>query len=224
MGASLRYIKTLKHTENISVPECLNAFIFGNKLPEYYSQSTIYNKGDLILTFNIAINRFEIKECQDNLITGDYNPSKWKINLASEVITGKIPNFTLVQISDIKPVDITNLIWIQPTNIIDTSSSESGIINIKQVDGTYKNILPINTTDEVIYDTDKTLTNKLIDVDTQMMDDRNTIIDDILTVITQVSPYLTKPLQLNHIYVDDLITTSNINLISGGSEVGRLFI
>lgn len=97
---------------------------------------------------------------------------------------------------------------------------------VKQEDGTYTIVLPYNTPDEVLYDpnTGFTLTTKLHNIDTIVNANRDSVIEDLITLTCQLSSFISKPLQLNHVYIDDFRTIDGINLASGGFINGKLFI
>jgi hypothetical protein len=107
-----------------------------------------------------------------------------------------------------------------------TSVTVAALQRVKMSDGSYAIVLPINTTDEVYVDINenKTLTGELSNINVTITTDRDGLIDDMLTLVSQLAPFLTKPLNLNHIQVEDFTNTTNITLTSGGFEPGCLFM
>jgi hypothetical protein len=106
------------------------------------------------------------------------------------------------------------------------SITVSALQHVKMPDGTEAIVLPINTTDEVFVDmaSNKNLTGELLNINITISDERDGVIDDMLTLISQLASFLPKPLSFHHIQAEDFTNTTNIILNSGGFDPGCLFI
>jgi hypothetical protein len=107
-------------------------------------------------------------------------------------------------------------------------TSYASFIRHRQEDGTYVVIYPINTSDEVYVDinTKLTLTSKINTMDAAMTADRESIVMDMLSVMSALGPMIPKPLLLNHIYADDFSneTITTINISKGINMPGKIVI
>lgn len=100
-------------------------------------------------------------------------------------------------------------------------------IRHRQDDGSYIIMYPINTADEVYVDIDSklSLTNKIKTMDATAAGDKESIVDDILTILSVVAPMYQRPLLLNHVYADDFANASaSVNLAKGLTTSGKIFI
>jgi hypothetical protein len=106
--------------------------------------------------------------------------------------------------------------------------SYASFIRHRQEDGSYVVIYPINTSDEVYVDINSKLklTTKINTMDATMSQDRESIIEDMLSVMASLAPMFKKPLLLNHVYADDFGNdgTTSINITKGIHSPGKIFI
>jgi hypothetical protein len=91
----------------------------------------------------------------------------------------------------------------------------------KMPDGSYAIILPVNTTDEVYVDIGKqlTLTSELTNININIVDNRDSLIDDMTTLISTLSPYIPKPLQLKYIIALDMSSVGSQIIVNTGMVV-----
>lgn len=102
----------------------------------------------------------------------------------------------------------------------------SAFQRVKQDDGTYAVVLPITTTDEVYtsLQTKQSLTQKLASIDSMIDSNKDTIVEDIITILGLLSSFLPKPISLNHAYVNDLSDKNDFNITSGAFVYGKIFM
>ena len=53
MANRLKFIKALNDPDVINIQQLYFNFIFGDKIPDMYDETKIYNAGDIILRLNI---------------------------------------------------------------------------------------------------------------------------------------------------------------------------
>lgn len=106
------------------------------------------------------------------------------------------------------------------------SITVSALQRVKLADGSYAIVLPINTSDEVFVDinNNKNLTSELNEIHVTITHNRDTVIDDFIEILSQLSPFIPKPLNLNHIFTRDMTTNDWFTLISGIYTPGTIFI
>jgi hypothetical protein len=106
------------------------------------------------------------------------------------------------------------------------SVTVSTLQRVKISDGSYAIVLPINTTDEVLVDVQNNvnLTSALNTINVTITNNKDTVMDDLITIMTQLSSFITKPLDLNHISIRDMSSSNNINLTSGLFIPGKILI
>lgn len=102
----------------------------------------------------------------------------------------------------------------------------ASFIKHKQEDGSYVVIYPINTSDEVYVDinTKLTLTSKINTMDATISENKESIVEDIITILSSLSPMFPKPVLLNHLYVDDFGSKTKIAVNKGISIPGKIII
>lgn len=113
--ASLKFIKNIQ-SPNGTVLQLLSSYIFGDNDIQPYNPLNVYSRGSMILVFNTITNRFEILQCNDDNVTGPFNPSKWVRNTVNEYIGGSKVNDKLIILSVEQPTDPANLVWYQIKN------------------------------------------------------------------------------------------------------------
>jgi len=96
----------------------------------------------------------------------------------------------------------------------------------KLENGDYVIVLPINTTDEVFVDVqnNKNLTQELDEINLTININRDTVLEDNITILKSLSSFIPKPFKLNHIYCINMYTTNYVNVSSGTYIPGKLFI
>ena len=53
---------------------------------------------------------------------------------------------------------------------------------------------------------------------------QETAIDDLMKIVSALSPFIAKPLELNNIYVDDFSDPSTVNILKGIYQPGKIII
>lgn len=99
-------------------------------------------------------------------------------------------------------------------------------IRVRQPDGTYQVVLPINTSDEVYTNisTKETLKTKITAMDATTQFNKESSIDDMMMMLIQLSSFFPKPIAMNNMFVDDFTVSTNVTLTSGLYTPGKLFI
>jgi len=102
----------------------------------------------------------------------------------------------------------------------------SALQKVKQPDGSFQIVLPINTIEDVFVDMDKgiNLKTRLSEIQADVYDFRDTVTEDFITVVANLSAFLPKPVQLNHIYSDDFSSPTRFAISSGVVKPGRILI
>lgn len=73
----IRKVKSLKDIP-INDNQILSSLILGDDKVDVYSETTVYNIGDIIIRLD-EYNKYRIYECNDNGITGVFDELKWDI-------------------------------------------------------------------------------------------------------------------------------------------------
>lgn len=102
----------------------------------------------------------------------------------------------------------------------------SAFQHVKTDDGGYTIILPFNSTDEVFLDFNSkyNLTTKLVELDTTIDLNNRSILDDLVTIMMQLSPFIKRPIQLNHVYADDLSDPTTLTVTKGLQRSSKVII
>lgn len=90
----------------------------------------------------------------------------------------------------------------------------------KQTDGSYVITLPVNTSEEVY--TDMSSGEVLADRLENIIKIESAMLDDMTTIILNLSSLVTGQLKLNHIYRDDFKSVDGISLTLGEHEQGSI--
>jgi len=221
---SLRLIKNLQNT-NPNLIQLLNSYIFGDLEVKPYNQNKIYNRTDLTMVYNNSTHRFELFRCQEDGVTGVFNHTRWVEDTVSEYITGKKVNKKMVQLKTTQPDEPANIIWYEQYQ--DKGDGKyAAFQKVKLENGSYAVVLPITTTDEVFtdYNSRSTLTNHLMTMGINIEANKDSVVEDVLSIVYQLSSYFPKPIKLNHLYVDDLITADNVTIYSGAFMPGKIIM
>lgn len=119
MPNRLKFIKVLNDPDNINIHQLYFNFIFGDKIPDMYDETKIYNTGDIILKLN-ENNVYEIFSCTTDNVTGPFNINYWqKVSLTEIIKNGDLINGggggkNLILVSETQPTDKNNKIWMKP--------------------------------------------------------------------------------------------------------------
>lgn len=102
----------------------------------------------------------------------------------------------------------------------------SALQKVKLENNEYIIVLPINTTDEVLVDVEnnKNLTQELGDLNITINVNRDTVLEDNITILKTLSSFIPKPIKLNHIYGINMDNDDYVNITSGTFIPGKLFI
>lgn len=102
----------------------------------------------------------------------------------------------------------------------------SAINRVKDKDGNYVVILPVNTIEEVFVDlnTGVTLSQILDNVVEQVNDARLTTVEDLASVINMLSGLIDNRIELNHIYRDNFKDDYNLDISKGKFTSGGIKI
>lgn len=93
----------------------------------------------------------------------------------------------------------------------------SALQHVKDENGDYVLILPINTSEDVMMDltSGETLSDRLIQMREELDDTKLTVIEDLGSVVNALAGLIDVNLPLNHIYRENFRTTDNILKTSG---------
>lgn len=102
----------------------------------------------------------------------------------------------------------------------------SALERVKDEDGNYVLILPVNTIEEVFInlETGERLSDVLNNLITKVDDARLSTIEDLSSTINKMSGLIDDRLTLNHIYRDNFKTNDNLNISSGNYSSGSIKI
>ena len=139
MAAILRNIKVIQKDFSDRI-QMLNSYIFGDKEILNYNENYIYNLGDFIKKINNETGEYEILQCNENNVTGAFNPSKWQKNNVSSLVSGETVNNKIIQLSESQPLEPNNILWYQIKDIKDIGEID--------VDGDC--LVIISTNDQVV--------------------------------------------------------------------------
>ena len=118
MAAILKNIKVIQKDFSDRI-QMLNSYIFGDKEILNYNENYIYNLGDFIKKINNETGEYEILQCNENNVTGAFNPSKWQKNNVSSLVSGETVNNKIIQLSESQPLEPNNILWYQIKDIKD---------------------------------------------------------------------------------------------------------
>lgn len=119
MANRLKFIKALNDPDVINIQQLYFNFIFGDKIPDMYDETKIYNAGDIILRLN-ENNVYEIYSCTTDETTGPFNINYWqKVSLTEIIKNGDLINGggggkNLIILSTKQPTEKNNKIWMEP--------------------------------------------------------------------------------------------------------------
>ena len=107
----LVHVKDLKN-RNLTMLELMKSYIFGDKKIEIYDEDKIYNKGDIIVSYNPSTGKTEVIQAKEDNITGPFDETKWEnTSIINTVGAGKIDNMIIIDSED-KSTDDTR-VWFQ---------------------------------------------------------------------------------------------------------------
>lgn len=102
---------------DISVLKLLSAFVLGDQGVDPYDPTKTYKKYDTIIELS-PNGDIRILMCQDDSVTGTYDPSKWKVVTVRDSITGEIidnpgggSSEGSIELSEIKPYNEKHRVW-----------------------------------------------------------------------------------------------------------------
>lgn len=107
----ITFLKNLQ-SENVTLLQLLNAFVFGDKKVQPYDSNKVYNTGDMILITNEDTGKIEIYQTMEDGITGEFNPYKWSSTIVSDTVSSNIDE--VVMLTPNQPVSKNNFVWFQP--------------------------------------------------------------------------------------------------------------
>ena len=119
MANRLKFIKALNDPDVINIQQLYFNFIFGDKIPDMYDETKIYNAGDIILRLN-ENNVYEIYSCTTDGTTGPFNINYWqKVSLTEIIKNGDLINGggggkNLIILSAKQPTEKNNKICMEP--------------------------------------------------------------------------------------------------------------
>lgn len=100
----MAFIKVQSTKNNLgNITNLLKNYVFGDKTITEYSESATYNKGDLV--YVVANDTVTIYEALTDGITGTFDDADWKLYTIGTTVT---------EISDTKPVNPSNNVWLKP--------------------------------------------------------------------------------------------------------------
>lgn len=223
--ATLVKIKSLK-TNNFDMLDLLGSFITQDISTQIYNPNKTYQKDDIIIRPNPQTGMYEFLRAKETT-TGAFNASKW----TNETLQTNIRNApfirSVIELSRTKPVDQGNLLWLdRNTSNIPSSNAVQAVQKFRNVDGSYTIVFPFTSSDEVIVDkaTGRKLTDKLNEIDNTILADRLSDVDDMLTIVNQLSSFFPRPVQLNHVFIDDISNTDTFTISNGIYLTGRVVI
>ena len=107
-----RLIRDLTSSNNLLVTQVLKQYIFGDRDIREFSESNVYNQGDVVIFFNDD-GSYILRQPKENDVTGKFEATKWSEIIVSELIQHWERNSGMVIVSDIQPTNPDNLIWYQ---------------------------------------------------------------------------------------------------------------
>ena len=117
MASRLKFVKKLNDPNILNYQQLYYSFIFGNKAPALYDETTIYMTGDSILKLN-EYDVYDIYICIEDNVTGPFNEAYWQFVSLTEIIkNGDILSGggkDVIMISDTKPDKKNNKLWLKP--------------------------------------------------------------------------------------------------------------
>jgi hypothetical protein len=107
-----------------------------------------------------------------------------------------------------------------------TANVYSAFQRVRRADGSYDVVYPISTSEEVYVDIDRkyTLTMKIRDMDATITKNKESIVEDILSLMVSIAPMFPRPVLFNHVYADDFSNKSTVNISKGNYIAGKIYI
>jgi len=109
MPPILKQIGVLQNI-NASLIDILKAFVFAGIDVKEHNPNTNYMKGDLIIKINSSTLKYEVLQCKNDNIIGEFNTINWGIADVNHNLS--INNIAVL--SNEQPTDENNQIWFQP--------------------------------------------------------------------------------------------------------------
>lgn len=114
----LVHVKDLKN-RNLTMLEIMKTYMFGDKKIEIYDEDKIYNKGDIIVSFNPNTGKTDVIQATEDNITGPFDESKWEnTSIINTVHAGKIDNMIVIDSEESSTTPETK-VWFQVQGIKD---------------------------------------------------------------------------------------------------------
>ena len=215
--ASKRFIKSLKDEKNINIIQLIKSFMYGDSEISEYEDTTIYNKGSVVIKFDPTTNRFNTYRCIVTQSSNTWVESEWRKETAGTAIFNV--NDKLIIHSNTKPDVVTdNKLWFH-----DIKKNTDGTINtitkIKNDTDGYETLYTATVTENVYLDTARTnkLSDKLDVMDIERTRIRSEYLMEVLNLLFELGVAL--PNSRSQKFITILDTVSPDVEISGMANV-----